>query len=39
MKTLAVNYQWTGLLEWTTGLTYFALEIIFMACTAGIRNI
>ena len=21
---------WTGLLEWTTGLTFFALKIIFM---------
>ena len=22
---------WNGLLEWTTGLTFFALKIIFMA--------
>ena len=27
---LAVNDHWTGLLEWTTGLTFFALKIIFM---------
>ena len=26
----AVNNHWTGLLEWTTGLTFFALKIIFM---------
>ena len=28
---MAVNSHWTGLLEWTTGLTFFALKIIFMA--------
>ena len=27
----AVNNHWTGLLEWTTGLTFFVLKIIFMA--------
>ena len=27
---LAVYNHWTGLLEWTTGLTFFALKIIFM---------
>ena len=27
----AVNNHWTGLLEWTTGLTFFAQKIIFIA--------
>ena len=28
-STQAVNDHWTGLLEWATGLTCFALKIIF----------
>ena len=27
-----VSIHWTGLLDWTTGLTFFALKIIFMLC-------
>ena len=27
-KTLPVNYRWTGLLEWTTGLTFYAIKIL-----------
>ena len=30
LKT-AINNHWTRLLEWTTGLTLFALQLIFMA--------
>ena len=30
MLLRAVNNHWTGLVEWTTGLTIFALQIIFM---------
>ena len=26
---MGLNNHWTGLLEWTTGLTFFALKIIY----------
>ena len=29
---MAVNNHWTGLLEWTAGLTLFALKIILILC-------
>ena len=31
--------RWTGLLEWTTGLTHFVLKIIFMTFMVPTRSL
>ena len=32
LNAKGVSIHWTGLLDWTTGLTFLSLKIIFMLC-------